>query len=255
MNKKLQIFSIVLITTGLIILTACAEKEVENKIEDNIGSSNKISNKLDNNQNSKSNGDNNEIEISNPKNENNEILKDLLPNQTGFRWVYNGFAEYGNILELKRINYEAPDYQYILEGEVEDMSDGESKLDFSVKLQYLLKNGELVQIKEEEIMMDSIFDNLIIIKAPLKVGNTWIQRAVDKEGNHLEVKGTITKIELENGKRVYDIKYEYGDDSLFEFRRIKEGVGTVQFQKPFISDGNTFEIGYSLNEEGSGYDK
>lgn len=250
MNKKLQFFSIVLIATGLIILTACAEKEENNKI--------------DNNQNAKSNGENHEIidevennepEITNIQDESNEILKNILPVQTGYRWIYNGFAEYGNTMILKEINYEAPDYQYVLEGEVEDMSGGESSADFSVKLQYLIKKGAIVQVKEEQLMMDSIFDNLIIIKAPLEVGNSWSQMAVDKEGNQLEVKGTITKIELENGKKVYDVKYEYGDSGLFELRRIKEGVGTILFQKPFMSDGNTFEMGYSLYEDGSGYDK
>lgn len=251
MNKKVQIFSIVLIATGLILLTACAEKEEYNKTKDNIGSSNNIANKIDNDQNI----ENDEREIIDIKDENTEILKTLLPEKIGYRWVYNGFAEYGNVMELKEINYETPDYRYVLQGEVEDMSDGESTADFSVKLQYLLKNGELVQIKEEELMMDSIFDNLILIKAPLEVGNSWSQKAVDKEGNQFEVKGTITKIELENGNKVYEIKYEYGDGGLFELRRIKEGVGTIQFQKPFVSDASTFEIGYSLYEEGSGYDK
>ena len=52
----------------------------------------------------------------------NEELKKLLPEKEGFRWIYNGFAEYGHTMELERIQKQGSQTTYFVSGNVEDLS-------------------------------------------------------------------------------------------------------------------------------------
>jgi len=177
-----------------------------------------------------------------------DALVKLLPAVTGYEWIYNGFAEYGHKAVLDSIIDETQKRTYNISGAVEDMSGGESSADFSIKLKYIIENNSLIQEKTEQIMMDSKFDRLTLIKTPLVAGNYWNEKVIDKNGNNIEISAQITKVEtMSNGFRQYTVVYNQLDSNYFETRVIREGTGVVLFEKLFELEVS-FTAGYSLYE-------
>ena len=93
-------------------------------------------------------------------------LTALLPEREDYEWVYNGFAEYGHELELEKIRKEDGKVIYEAEGEVFDLSAGESDRDFDIKgklhCHFRFRNtGE-----KGQMMMDQ-FDSMVLLKAAL----------------------------------------------------------------------------------------
>lgn len=185
----------------------------------------------------------------------NAELEKLLPEKEGFRWVYNGFAEYGHTMELERIQKQDSQITYFVPGEVADMSGGESTRDFSLQVEYVIKDGILTQKKKEEVMLDSISNNIQLIKTPLDQGTLWKQTVITKDGNELVLKCQITEVKEEDGIKEYTVIYEDQNSDYFERRKIREGIGVVSLEKMLKSGGESFVAGYTLNEEASGYKK
>jgi hypothetical protein len=187
----------------------------------------------------------------------NGQLSNLLPEKENFKWVYNGFAEYAHIMTLKSIGKSTDQIKYEVAGAVEDMSGGESgkpKDYFNLKITYIIKQGVLIQNKSEKAMMDSIFDSIELIRAPLSKNSKWTQSQTDKTGKKYTLECEITDINDENGIKVYSIRYKDNASYYYETRKIKEGIGVVSFQKPWKDEsGNQYELGYTLYEEASGY--
>lgn len=181
----------------------------------------------------------------------NAALAEMLPDKEGFTWVYNGFAEYGHRMVLERINRQDGQILYSISGDVEDVSGGESDKDFSIELEYIIKDGVWVQKKREQVMLDSVSDNIQLLKAPLEQGTRWDQKVVAEDGNEIDLACQITEIKEENGKRLVTVLYEDKNGDYFERRTFKEGVGVISLEKLFQSQGESFTVGYTLFETAS----
>jgi hypothetical protein len=183
-------------------------------------------------------------------------LKALLPERKGYKWVYNGFAEYGHEIILEEIKEEDGKVIYVTDGEVFDMSDGESDRDFSLSVQFTVDSESLIQEKTGEMMMD-LFDKIELIQAPLKEGHSLTQTVKGQDGEETTLKCTIEKIEEDDGKKVYTVFYEEEDGPYYEKRVIKEGIGVIGFTRLYITEEEyeNYEMSYWLYEEASGYDK
>ncbi|MDQ2087532.1 hypothetical protein RBH29_13955 [Herbivorax sp. ANBcel31] len=183
------------------------------------------------------------------------IFAKLLPEKSGYEWRYSGFAEYGHYMEIDEIVRDNGVIKYLITGEVLDMSDGEAGYDsdhYNIDLVYTIENGALIQTKSENMMMDSDFDELELIRAPLTKGNKWGQGVVDESGEYRYLNCEITDINEVEGSKVYTVEYRE-DSGYYEIRMIEEGIGVVSFTKLWQTDDGDFEIGYSLNKEYSGY--
>lgn len=185
------------------------------------------------------------------KEENTELSK-LLPDKEGYLWRYNGFAEYGHEMILNTIYIEEDSIKYAITGKVDDVSGGESNADYNINIEYVIEQGRLIQNKQEEIMMDSEFDSLVLVVSPLKVGNKWTQKVKDKNGNDAEITAEITDV-LDDGFGTYRIRYQQKDSDYYEERDIRPGIGVVALKKLYMSDEGNFEIGYQIYPEASGY--
>lgn len=181
-------------------------------------------------------------------------LKALLPEKEGYKWVYNGFAEYGHTLVLNDINEDEGKLVYLTTGEVDDMSDGESDKDFSLSVTFTVTPQSITQEKTGEMMLD-IFDQMVLVKAPLEQGNTWTQKVKSVDGIETTLECTIEKIEEDNGKKVYTVVYQDQNGPYYEKRVIQEGIGVINFTRLYITDEENFEISYFIYEDASGYDK
>ncbi|MGI5838037.1 MAG: hypothetical protein ACOX8W_00015 [bacterium] len=183
---------------------------------------------------------------------NAEMLR-LLPDREAYQWLYKGFAEYGHTMQIKVIDRGMNDYRYYITGTVHDMSDGESAQDFSLRLIYRIRDGVLWQQKSEQVMLDSDFNNIELLRPPLEEVAVWTQRQTDKAGRERELECRITDIAGKEGAKEYTVEYRERDSDYYERRVIKEGVGIVSFEKLLIAPGTPVVAGYALNYDCSGY--
>lgn len=186
----------------------------------------------------------------------NNSLTRLLPEKSGYKWIYHGIVGYGHQMKLENIIKGDKQIKYFISGKVDDMSGGESGKGedyFNIEVQYIIKNASIIQEKRENMMMDSEFDSLEIIRAPLIKGNKWMQIAIDKSGNDVYLNSEITDINEIDGAKIYTVRYEEQDSDYYEVRMIQEGVGVVSFTKLVNLSDESFEVGYGLYKEISGY--
>ncbi|RKD28793.1 hypothetical protein [Thermohalobacter berrensis] len=238
-NVIKRTFSIFIILIILIQVSACTNGNI--KEESNNGAEKP---KMEND-----NKDNKKTDYT----EENAQLKRLLPQREDYKWIYSGFAEYGHQMDLKSITELEDRTIYSVNGKIFDPSGGEAKGNFNLEIIYTIKDGELIQTKREEKMMDSIFNSLTLIKTPLEEGNKWDQKLEDEDGNKYKLRCFIEDIKEENGKKVYSVRYEDTKGDYYEKREIKEGVGVISFERLYKGNEENFTIGYSLYGKASGY--
>ncbi|MCG0275449.1 MAG: hypothetical protein L5655_04685 [Thermosediminibacteraceae bacterium] len=181
-------------------------------------------------------------------------LTGLLPEKEGFRWIYNGFAEYGHTMELKSIVRDESAVRYEIEGEVADMSGGEAEGDFSLRVEYEVKDRSLIMRKDSEKMMDN-FSELELIRLPLEKGTQWEQKARHKNGREYQLTCTIQEVEDDPEGKIYTVIYKDKDSNFYEKRRIQEKWGVISFETVWESKEGPVIIGYDLYKEASGYRK
>ncbi len=187
----------------------------------------------------------------------NSQLAGLLPSREGYKWRYNGFAEYGHEMTLVSIFRGTAETKYNIQGFVDDMSDGEGNFEtghFGIALTYIIKDGVLRQEKVEKVMMDSESNNIELLRAPLTKGSKWTQDVVAKDGKKLKLDCEITEIKDQNGIKTYTVMYKDKNSEYYEKRQIKEKAGVISFEKNRKDqEGKWYPIGYSIYTEASGY--
>lgn len=172
-------------------------------------------------------------------------LQRLLPSEEGFTWHYFGFAEYVFSMRLDRVLFDDACIVYSVSGMVEDMSDGESGLDFAIRLDYTVSDSTLSVVQTSETSMDNDFSEMVLLRLPLAAGNTWTQTVTNREGQDIELFCGIEDVEEGPPMRV-TVRYTDAAGPFYQLRVFEEGVGVVTFEKLFMSPDGDFEIGYSI---------
>ncbi len=187
----------------------------------------------------------------------NNQLAGLLPSREGYKWRYNGFAEYGHEMTLVSIFRGTGETKFNIQGFVDDMSGGAGNFEtghFGIALTYIIKDGVLRQEKVEKIMMDSDSNNIELLRGPLTLNSKWTQDVVAKDGKKLKLDCEITEINDQNGVKTYTVMYKDKSSEYYEKRQIKEKAGVVSFEKNWKDqEGKWYPIGYSIYAEASGY--
>jgi len=176
----------------------------------------------------------------------NDAVKALLPNQEGYVWLYEGFAEYFHVMEVESIFKEGNGYRYLIQGSVADISSGESDLDFSIAIEYIIQDGTLTQIKQEEVMMDSIFDEIELIRVPLQQGTVWNQTQIDQDGTERTLICTIEEVRTSAGRTYYTVMYQDEDSEYYEKREFRSGIGVTRVETLWVTDDGNFPLEYIL---------
>src|SRR5690625_54519 len=162
MNGK-RVLTLFTITICLMLITACGNNNEQNEAakQDN--------NQIEKQADEKETNENNEAneETTDKDDETVLPLTQLLPYKTGYTWTYNGAVEYGHRMNLKLIDEKAVKAIYTVEGEVDDVSGGESGKDYSLDVTYTVTSDTLVQEVESETMMDNNFEEIELIQMPL----------------------------------------------------------------------------------------
>lgn len=176
-------------------------------------------------------------------------LLTLLPQDIGFTWFYSGFAEYGHIMTLDDITTDRKTCNtiYHISGMVDDVSGGESKKDYSMTVKYTVTDKSIIQKICGEMVLDTDFEKIELIRLPLKKGNSWNQKVKYKKGKKTVLHTTIEDIVVKNGAKTYTIVYKDKNSDYFERRTIQENIGVVSFEKLYIpKKDKPFVIGYYL---------
>jgi hypothetical protein len=174
-----------------------------------------------------------------------ESLARLLPDKTGYKWMYEGFAEYSHQMALDAITDEPQKRIYAISGEVGDPSGGASTKDRNINIKYSIVENQLIQEKTEQAMLDSKYDKLILIKTPLTIGTFWAETVVDKTGKATLINALIKKVELTSDNKLkYTVNYKDTNSAYYEERVIKEGAGVIAFEKLLELEGSSFPVSY-----------
>lgn len=172
-------------------------------------------------------------------------LSALLPETSGYVWNYDGFAEYSHQMQLDNIINGSQQRVYNISGEVGDPSGGESPLDRDISIKYTIIGNSLVQEKVESVMLDSKYNKITLIQAPLVAGTFWSEAVVNKQGVATNVNAFIQKVEItSDGSKQYTVRYDDNNSSYYEVRVIKEGAGVVSFEKLLELPDGSFPVTY-----------
>lgn len=182
----------------------------------------------------------------------NEDLVKLLPNE-GFSWAYIGGAEYYHEMTLDSITKDEHQAIYKITGEVDDVSGNGSESDYKLEIFYEINSDSIVQRKTEQMMLDSEYDEITLIKAPLQEGTTWSEEIIDRDGKKQTINAEIYEVTQEEKGTMYKVLYQNPKTGYLESRKIMEGYGVVAFSQSVEIDGQKFQYGYGLYGKKSGY--
>lgn len=175
-----------------------------------------------------------------------EALAALLPSETGYTWIYSGFAEYGHTMTLDRIDAATNRRTYVISGEIDDSSGGEAAFDRSLQLSYVLQGNALVQVLAAPRILDSRFDRITLIETPLVAGTTWTETLTDRAGRWAKLDAIIEKVEVVDGKKQYTVRHQEVGSDYYELRVLREGGGVIAFEKLLQLAEEAVPVSYSL---------
>lgn len=182
----------------------------------------------------------------------NQDLMNLMPDE-GFQWAYIGGAEYYHEMVLNNITKDDHQAIFKITGEVEDVSGGESNKNYKIEVYYEITNDSIIQRKTAEAMLDSEYDEMTIIKAPLEKGNTWTEEIKDSNGEKQTITAIITEVTEDERGTLYQVLYQNKKNDYIESRKIMENLGVIAFSKKVKIDGEYYQYGYALYGKNSGY--
>ncbi|BEP28933.1 nuclear transport factor 2 family protein [Helicovermis profundi] len=176
-----------------------------------------------------------------------ETLDAFLP-EAPFSWTYKGNNNYIQVMSIMKIFDTNSTKVYKVSGEVMDVTKGSNRRNFNINLTYTVTYNKLIQDKIEEVMLDSEFNKLTLLKLPLETGNSWVESVYDLEGNKEQLNSKIVKIEGESPNRIITVEYKIDKKKYLETRKIRENVGVIEFNKKVNFDNEQFVLGYKLEK-------
>ncbi|HOJ76673.1 MAG TPA: hypothetical protein PLZ08_02020 [Bacillota bacterium] len=190
----------------------------------------------------------------NSKSRVSRTLLELFPQRRNTEWIYEGFAEYGHRMKLVRISRIPNRIIHHIDGEVADLSGGESPRNFKFKVRYLFTGNT---VSEQIIAADTPFPhtikNLVLLKLPLKKGNKW-QQIIVKDGKRSTLNAEIIKVGWDNlvKQNVLTVRYRVPMAGMpngvyEEYRKFVKGKGVYSFEKTFGKNPSDI-FGYQLRE-------
>lgn len=179
-------------------------------------------------------------------------LTEFVPQNPGYSWRYNGSVEYGHLMTLTSVVEDEGTTYLTIQGDVDDVSGGESGADYSLQVVYELTDTSFVQVKDESMMLDSKFDRIELLRAPFDEGAMWQQTVYDASGELHTLECTIESVTTNDmGHSVYTVYYDDLGSDYYERRKLEQGVGVTSVMHLEEFEDSSFEMGYSLTQYSS----
>lgn len=180
-----------------------------------------------------------EVNADNPP---SQDLNDYLPyNELEFMGE-GGYYHYYKFIETETLE----DRHFVsISGEVKDNSKSSGKNDHGFQIELWIDSEKMVQTSSGQMLNESEFERLIVLKTPIVEAASWKFEAHDRLGEKQVVTGRIIEIDDENETIVIEYSTETG---IFEKRTMKKKFGTTSFVKQVAyKDAVTFS-GYHMNQ-------
>jgi hypothetical protein len=181
-----------------------------------------------------------------------ETLLKLMPDEN-FKWAYIGKDEYYHEMLLESITVSETKHIYKVTGAVQENAASGSAEDFNIEIFYEVEGNSIVQNKNAPMMLDSEYDRMTLIKAPLEIGTKWSEEVKDFNDKKHTIHAEIVNIVESDKVKTYDVVYKNSKIDYSERRQISEGFGVVTFTKVIGSGEQSAQYGYALYGRNSGY--
>lgn len=165
-----------------------------------------------------------------------------------YEWRQVGTADYLHQMGTVDIFESSATLVHQIKGEVADLSAGEAQTDFFTEIHYTVTEDRLIQEKKGPMLIDSEALELTILKLPVNKGTTWTEEVKREDGSSLKLKSTIIEVEGPEGSKKATIVVKEEGGPYHETRKIQQGIGIVSFTKLMTMEGESFEVGYHLDE-------
>ncbi|MDF2547996.1 MAG: LysM domain protein [Anaerosolibacter sp.] len=180
-----------------------------------------------------------------------EALLEMLPTETGDQYFYNGFAEYGHIQQIDRIDEEEGKRIYHVVGMVDDPSGGEATGDFTLEMQYVVDGEKITEKILQGQKLPHKIPELEVLRLPLEEGNQWEQKMLIN-GTEETLKAEIESVDIDpqDKRDTYTVVYTVPmagmpNDTYKEIRTYKKGVGLYHFESTLGKEYD-FMFNYTL---------
>lgn len=175
----------------------------------------------------------------------------LVPEERGFTWIYDGSLQSGHEMTLQTVTEENGAKKYAITGTVRS-PESEADLDLRIQIIYTVDGSVWVQEKSAISMLESEFDRLEILRAPLGVGESWEQTAENQRGARQTLTCTLESVLTSGESTVYTVRYEDSSAGYFERREITSGLGITAFERtPPDEEETSSPVGYWLVSGGA----
>lgn len=180
-----------------------------------------------------------------------QALLEVLPTTTGDQYFYNGFAEYGHIQTIERIDEEEGKKIYHVVGMVDDPSGGEATGDFTLEMQYIVDSEKITEKILQGQKLPHKIPELEVLRLPLEKGNRWEQKMLI-DGREETLKAVIESVDVDpqDKRETYTIVYtvpmaDMPENTYKEIRTYKKGVGLYYFESTLGKEYD-FMFNYAL---------
>lgn len=244
LRKRLVILTSILSIT--VLISGCGkntEKEV-NSVSKEVVKENATSDNNDNKTDDNKDGDK-------VINKYSEDLSMIFLGKENSEYVYTGTLDYSHKIILKNLNKTDELLTINFDGEIEDLSGGESKTSDSniFKLKYIINKDSVREVYDKAIKKPQkpFAIDRVILKTPLKEGTTFTSEYVYKDKKY-NGETKIDKI-TNNGKTIVTITTINGIEGFKnkEFKEVRQyEVGKGLFSTNFNTDIEGIDFSYKL---------
>lgn len=250
MNKSLRkTLAILTSTLSVTLFISGCGKNTERVTEKEVSS---LSNEVvkENNASDSKNNDDNKAANKEVNKYSEDLAKIFLGKENG-EYVYTGTLDYSHKLVLKNLNKSDEVLTINFDGEIEDLSGGESKTTDSniFKLKYIINKDSVREVYDKTIKKPQkpFAIDRVILKAPLKEGATFSNEYIYKNKKY----DGVTKIDriTDNGKVIITTTSvkgieEFKNKEFKEVRQYEVGKGLVSTS--FNTDIEGLDFSYKL---------
>ncbi len=178
-------------------------------------------------------------------NRHNKKLLKVFPTDVETKAIYNGYAEYGHTIIFSKtegLKNKSKLFKYYVDGVVHDAKGDSYNRKFNIKyvidknsIKEIVVNNDEFREKGVNNKLNSIIPNQIILKLPLKVGNSWEQKFT--YNNKEYVANTVITFANRSNKNkklyktrtVVDKIEGFFNDRYIEERLYEENRGLISF--------------------------
>lgn len=158
---------------------------------------------------------------------------------------YYGEGQYYHEIQELQITDENFKRIVIAKGEIRDTSIGKRTDKFKFVYEFIVDKEKIIQTIDNKLLNDSEYKKIVLLKAPIELGNSWSFDAIGFDNKRERFTAEI--ISCSDDKDEITVKY-YASNNYTEYRTFIKNLGVVRFNKEIkYKDARTIS-GFNMND-------